>query len=102
MADMTPRMILDAVREGLEETSLLVALGYDATQGRPNGHLLNNVLELRGYGRPIDEQRRDRAPPYEAYPDEWIQAIARAVSGDANAPLREVVALLKQQQVIRR
>ena len=35
MPDLTPRMILDAIHEGLEESALLVAQGYDPSQGRP-------------------------------------------------------------------
>jgi hypothetical protein len=99
MTDMTPRRILDAIHEGLEESALLAALGYDATQGRPGRHLLNNALERQGYGRPIDEQAIDQLSGYSPYPDEWIQAIAGAVTGRPNAALREVVAALKQRTV---
>jgi hypothetical protein len=64
MTEMTPRRILDAIREGLEESALLTALGYDATQGRLGRHLLNNELERRGYGRPIHEQDFDQFRTY--------------------------------------
>ncbi len=86
---MTPRNILDAIHEGLEETALFAALGYDATQGRPSCRLLNNALERRGYGRPIDEQA--------AAPDEWIRAIAKTISGRPDAPLHEVILMLTQK-----
>src|SRR5437016_54410 len=96
MTEMTPREILDAIHEGLEESALLTALGYDPTQGRPGRHLLNNELERQGYGRPIDEQEFDRLRPHRPFPDDWIQAIAAAVTGRLDAPLREVIAILKQ------
>src|SRR5258707_15495258 len=99
MADLTPRKILDAIHEGLEESALLAALGYDASQGRPGGRLLNNALEQRGYGRPMDEQLLVRLGAHQAYPDEWIQAVAKAVSGRADAPLREIIAILKKRDV---
>jgi hypothetical protein len=99
MPDMTPRKILDAIHDGLEESALLAALGYDATQGRPGRHLLNNALERRGYGRPIQEQRLDGLQPYQPYPDEWILAITEAVAGHRNATLREVIAMLKPRTV---
>lgn len=96
MTDMTPRDILDAVHQGLEESALLTALGYDATQGRPGRQLLNNALERRGFGRPIHERGFDPLKPYQPYPDEWMEAIAGAVTGRRNAPLREVISTLKQ------
>jgi hypothetical protein len=91
MPDLTPRQILGAIHEGLEESALLVALDYDPSQGRPNRSLLNNVLELRGYGRPITEQGLENTRAY----DEWIRAIARAVTGRPNTPIGEVIAALK-------
>ncbi len=97
MTEMTPRNILDAVHEGLEESALLAALGYDAAQGRPGRLLLNNALEHLGYGRPIDERKSDQLRLYQPYPDEWIRAISRAVCGNPNAPLREVIGKLKQR-----
>ena len=99
MTELTPRRILDAIHEGLEESALLAALGYDASQGRPGRHLLNNALERRGYGRPIDEQGLDMLQPYQPYPDRWIQVITQAVSGRSNTPLREVIAILKRKAV---
>jgi hypothetical protein len=95
MPDLTPRKILDAIHEGLEESALLVALGYNSSQGRPGRTLLNNALERRGYGRPITEQGLDRMKPYRPYPDEWIQTIACAVTGRPNAPIRDVIKALK-------
>jgi hypothetical protein len=97
MTEMTPRKILDAVHEGLEESALLTALGYEASQGRPGRHLLNNALERQGYGRPIDEQGIDPLRPHQTYPDEWIQAIVKAISGRPNTPVREVIAILRQR-----
>lgn len=94
MTEMTAREILDAIREGLEETALLIALGYDATQGRPGRHLLNNALERRGFGRPIDEQQIDRLEPY---PDEWVKDVAEAVIGRRDATVNEVVSRVKQR-----
>jgi hypothetical protein len=100
MNEMTPREILDAIGEGLEETALLLTvLGYDAMQGRPGRHLLNNALERRGFGRPIDEQQIDKLQAYRPYPDEWVRAIAQAVTGRPDAPLDEVITTLKQQPV---
>jgi hypothetical protein len=96
MTGLTPRRILDAVQEGLEESALLTALGYDATQGRPGRNLLNNALERRGYGRPIEEQTPD-LQAYRPFPDEWMQAIARAITGDPDASPHEVIAALKKQ-----
>ena len=59
MPDLTPRRILDAARhEGLMESALLAALGYDPSQGRPGRAMLNNALERRGYGR--RPRHRDR------------------------------------------
>jgi hypothetical protein len=95
MPDLTPRRILDAVHEGLMESALLAALGYDPSQGRPGRALLNNALERRGYGRPISEQGWDRLTAYQSYPDEWIRAIASAVTSRPNAPIGEVIAALK-------
>jgi hypothetical protein len=60
---------------------------------------LNNALERRGYGRPISEEANDRLQPYRPYPDEWIHAIAGAVTGRPDAPLREVIAALKRRMV---
>ena len=96
MTDMTPREMLDAIHEGIEESALLAALGYDPAQGRPGRHLLNNVLERRGFGRPIDERQPDRFLPYQPYPDEWVRAIVRAVTGRVNAPLHEATDKLRQ------
>lgn len=98
MTEMTPRTILDAIHVGLEESALLSALGYDATQGRPGRHLLNNALERRGCGRPIREQGPDPLQPHRPYPDEWIQAIVTAVSGRPTVPLPEVIAILRCRQ----
>jgi hypothetical protein len=97
MASMTPREILDAIHEGLEETALLVSLGYDALQGRPGRKLLNDSLEQQGYGRPIGEYTIDPLQPYRPYPDDWIKAIATAVSGNPTTPLRDVAARLRQR-----
>jgi hypothetical protein len=97
---MTPRQILDAIDEGLEETALLIALGYDAAQGRPGRHLLNNALEKYGYGRPIGETGPDELRPYRPYPDQWIRDIVTAVSGRPDTPLREVIALLRDKAAI--
>jgi hypothetical protein len=97
MTGKASRKIFDVIQEGLEETALLTALGYQASQGRPGRYLLNNELERLGYGRPIDEQEPDKLQPYLLYPDEWIRAIARAVSGRSDAPLPEVIAILKQK-----
>jgi hypothetical protein len=99
MTGLTPRRILDAVHEGLEESALLTALGYDTTQGRPGRNLLNNALERRGYGRPIDEQTLDRFQVYRPFPDEWMQAIAGAVTGRPNASPHEVIVTLKKQKI---
>jgi hypothetical protein len=99
MIDMTPRMILDAIHEGLEESALLAALGYDPSQGRLGRHLLNNALERRGYGRPISELAIDRFGPYRPYPDEWLHAIAKAVTGNPDTPLRDVIAALRRTGV---
>ena len=97
MTGLTPRGILDAIHEGLEESAVLSALGYDPTQGRPGRNLLNNALERRGYGRPIGEQTSEGFQSYRPYPDEWIQAITEAVTGRPNASLHEVIAILKKQ-----
>jgi hypothetical protein len=97
MTEMTPREILDAIHKGLQEAAVLTALGYEASQGRPTRHLLNNALELQGYGRPLTDQGLDRLQPYQSFPDEWIGVIAQAVTGRPNAPLREVIAILKQR-----
>jgi hypothetical protein len=102
MNEMTPREILDAIGEGLEETTLLLTvLGDDAMQGKPGRHRLNNALERRGFGRPIDEQQIDKLQVCRPYPDEWLRAIAQAVTGRADAPLGEVIATLKRQPVER-
>jgi hypothetical protein len=95
MSDLTPRRILDAIHEGLEESALLTALGYDPSQGRPSRALLNNALERRGYGRPITEQPRNHMRAYQPYPDEWIGAIAGAITGRPDAPIGEVIATLR-------
>ena len=95
MPDLTPRQILDAIHEGLEESALLAALDYDPSQGRPNRALLNNALELRGYGRPLTEQGPDRMRAYQPYPDEWIRAITSAVTGRPDAAISEVIRALK-------
>jgi hypothetical protein len=95
MADMTPKGRLDAIRDGLEESALLVALGYEAAQGRPNIHRLNDALELWGYGRPIPDWGPER-PPYRTLPDGWLAAVAEAVTGRPDAPVREVIAALKR------
>ncbi len=81
--------------EGLEESALLVALGYDPSQGRPGRDLLNNVLELRGHGRPINEQPPDLLRASRSFPDEWIRAISGAITGRPNAPIGEVIAALR-------
>jgi|ERR1700735_5666369 hypothetical protein len=94
MSDLTPRQILDAIHEGLEESALLAALGYDASQGRPGSELLNNALERRGYGRPINELTIDQLKAHHPYPDEWVKAIAGAITGRPNAQLREVISAL--------
>jgi hypothetical protein len=96
MPDLTPRRILDAIHEGLEESALLTALGYDASQGRPGRELLNNALERRGYGRPISGEGLDRLKAYQPYPDEWIRTIAHAVTGRPDAPIGEVIAALRR------
>ena len=95
MPDLTPRGILDAIHEGVMESALLAALGYDPSQGRPGRALLNNALERRGYGRPISEQSWDRLTASQPYPDEWIRIIARAVTGRPNASIGEVIAAPK-------
>jgi hypothetical protein len=41
----------------------------------------------------------DRLQAYRAYPDEWIQAIAGAITGRPNAPLHEVISTLKQKTI---
>jgi hypothetical protein len=99
MTEESPRKILDSIHEGLEESALLTALGYDATQGRPGRYLLNNLLERKGYKRaiPAQEPGRLQPRPYRPYPDGWIKAIAKAVTGRADAPLREVIAALNQR-----
>jgi hypothetical protein len=97
MTEMTPREILDAIHEGLQEAAVLTALDYEASQGRPTRHLLNNALELRGYGRPLTDQGLDRLQPHQSYPDKWIRVIAEVVTGRPDAPLREVIAILKQR-----
>jgi len=95
MSNLTPRQILDAIHEGLQESALLAALGYEASQGRPGRALLNNALQRRGYGRPLGENGPDRMKPLQPFPDEWIQTIARAVTGRPDAPIGEVIAALK-------
>jgi hypothetical protein len=95
MPELTPRRILDAIHEGLMESALLAALGYDPSQGRPGRALLNNALERRGYGRPIGEQGWDRKTANQPYPDEWIRTIAGAVLGRPEASISEVIAALK-------
>jgi hypothetical protein len=82
------------VREG----ALLAAVGYDPSQGRLSRRLLNNALANLGYGRPIDERQPDPLPTRHRSPDEWIQAIAEAVTGRPDAPIAEVVAALKQRR----
>ncbi len=99
MKSMTPRTILDSVYEGLQEGALLTALGYDPTQGRPGRHLLNNLLQLRGFERLIDEQTSDQWKPYQSYPKEWIRDIVKGVTGCADAPLDEAIAKLKRASV---
>jgi hypothetical protein len=96
LIDLTPRQILAAIDEGLHEAALLTALGYEVTQGRPGRHLLNNALERRGYGRPLSEPEPDRLRPYQSYPDDWVQTVAKAVSGRADASLHEVIETLKR------
>ena len=98
MPDLTAKGILAAVHEGLEESALLAALGYDPSQGRPGRALLNNALERRGYGRPIDEQGLDCPRAYQPYPDEWIQTIAGVVTGHPDTPIGEVIAALKHDR----
>ena len=95
MPDLTPRRILDAIHEGLEESALLVALGYNASQGRPGRTLLNNALERRGYGRPISERDWDRLAAYQPYPNGWIRSIALVVTGRPDTPIGEVIAVLR-------
>jgi hypothetical protein len=95
MSDLTPRKTLDAIHEGVMESALLAALGYDPSQGRPGRALLNNALQLRGYGRPISEQDWDRLTAYHPYPDEWVRTIANAVTGRPDAPIGEVIAVLR-------
>jgi hypothetical protein len=95
MRDLTPRQILDAIDEGLRESALLVALGYDASQGRPGRALMNNALELRGYGRPIEEAEPGEMQAYQPYPDDWVRTVAGAVTGRPDAPIGEVIAVLK-------
>ena len=92
MLDMTPQRMSDAIREGLEEASMLVALGYEASQGRPGPFLLNNALELRGYGRPIPSPEPSQR--CEPFPDEWLRIIAQAVTGRPDAAPNEVAATL--------
>jgi hypothetical protein len=90
MAELTPHNILDAINVGMDTSALLAALGYDAVQGRPGRHLLNNALEKRGYGRPIDEREPDRLRPHQPYPVTWLRAVAKAVTGREDTPLGEV------------
>ena len=101
MPDLTPRKILDAIHEGLMESALLAALGYDPSQGRPGRSLLNNALERQGYGRPISEHGWDRLAAYQPYPDEWIRVIAGAVTGRPNASISEVITALKHGPSVR-
>jgi hypothetical protein len=96
MPGLTPRRMLDAIDEGLKESALLVALGYDSSQGRPGRTLLNNALERPGYGRPISEQPPDSLKRHQPYPDGWIRDIANAVTGRPNAPIREIIVALKR------
>jgi hypothetical protein len=95
MPDLTSRRILDAIHEGLMESALLTAIGYDPTQGRPGRALLNNALERLGYGRPIGEYDWDRLTAHQPYPDEWVRAIASAVTGRRDASINEVIATLR-------
>jgi hypothetical protein len=94
MPDMTPRRMSEAIREGLEEAAMLVALGYEASLGRPSPFVPNNALELRGYGRPIPPPHPFR--PQEPFPDEWIRIIAQAVTGRPDATPNEVAAMLRK------
>ena len=96
MTSMTPRKILDSVHQGLQEGALLTALGYDPTLGRPGRHLLNNLLQLRGFERLIDERTPDQWKPYQPYPKEWIRGIVKGVTGRADAPLNEAIAKLRR------
>lgn len=95
MADLTPTQILDAIDEGVRESALLAALGYDPSQGRLGRMLLNNALERRGYGRPISEQGPDPMRAYPPNPGNWVQTIADAVTGRPDAPIGEIIAVLK-------
>jgi hypothetical protein len=56
-------------------------------------------LEYRGYGRPIHAGELEKLEPYCPYPDEWMRAIAGAVTGRPNASIREIIAALKQKNV---
>jgi hypothetical protein len=93
MPNLTPRMIRDAIHEGLAESVLLAALGYDPSLGHPRARLLNDALELLGHGRPVDDRALD--PSTLANSGEWLRAIASAVIGRRDAAPGEVNAALK-------
>jgi hypothetical protein len=98
MTQMSPREILDAVRDGLDMEArwrrLLEALGYDPDQGRPGLPLLNDALERRGFRRVLkaDEAMRPFLEP--PYPDEWWYEIAEEITGRRDARTDEVLAKL--------
>lgn len=89
---MTPQRISDAIHEGVELSAMLVALGYEACQGRPGRFLLNNALELRGYGRPIPAPPPSQ--PANGFSLDWMPIIAQAVTGRSDASANEVAATL--------
>jgi hypothetical protein len=95
---LTPREMGHAADRALLESALLAALGYDPSHGRLGRQLLNNYLQRLGYGRPIDERSPDPLRPYVTYPDEWVRAVAEAVTGRPDALIGEVIAALKRRQ----
>jgi hypothetical protein len=98
MSNLTSRQILDAIHEGLELSALLATLGYEASRGRPGRALLNDALQLGGYGRPLTDLGPDRTGPRQSFPDEWVRDIARAVTGRPDPPVGEVIATLKRHR----
>jgi hypothetical protein len=94
MSELTGRQILDAFDGALELSSrwprLLKTLGFDMAMGRPGPLLLNNALENRGFGRPIDESDSLKKM-LRQYPDAWWFAIARETTGREDATVQQVV-----------
>jgi hypothetical protein len=102
MKTLTPKQILGAFDDGLEITSrwprLLRALGFDPDQGRPGVPLINRELKRRGFRPVLDDTRSTFFFPYQPYPEEWWQAVAREITGDRDASGDRVVRALGRQQ----